>query len=107
MIDPTYQVGAEANWYFMMVSVFLIAILGTLVTEKIVEPRLGKYNPEEASADFAQNNIAALTAKEKSGLKWAGVSLLVVSLLLAWTIVPADGILRSPRNGIKQPTRPF
>ena len=37
----------------MMVSVFLIAILGTLVTEKIVEPRLGKYNPEEASADLA------------------------------------------------------
>ena len=56
MIDPTYQVGAEANWYFMMISVLLIAVLGTLVTEKIVEPRLGKYNPDEASEDLAQNN---------------------------------------------------
>ena len=100
MIDPTYQVGAEANWYFMMISVLLIAVLGTLVTEKIVEPRLGKYNPDEASEDLAQNNIAGLTAKEKSGLKWAGVSLLVVSLLLAWTIVPADGILRNPETGL-------
>ncbi|MGO2127460.1 MAG: AbgT family transporter [Pseudoalteromonas prydzensis] len=99
MIDPTYQVGAEANWYFMMISVLLIAVLGTWVTEKIVEPRLGKYNPDEASTDLAENNIEGLTAKEKSGLKWAGVSLLLVSLLLAWTIIPADGILRHPETG--------
>jgi aminobenzoyl-glutamate transport protein len=100
MIDPNYQVGAEANWYFMMISVFLIAILGTFVTEKIVEPRLGKYNPDEASNDLPKNDIAGLTDKEKSGLKWAGVSLLVVSLLLAWTIVPEDGILRNPETGL-------
>ncbi|KZN38599.1 aminobenzoyl-glutamate transporter [Pseudoalteromonas luteoviolacea S2607] len=99
MIDPTYQVGPEANWYFMMISVFLIAIVGTLVTEKIVEPRLGKYDPSEASIDLSENSIEHLTEKEKSGLKWAGVSLLVVSALLALTIVPEDGILRHPETG--------
>ncbi|KZN69329.1 aminobenzoyl-glutamate transporter [Pseudoalteromonas luteoviolacea S4060-1] len=99
MIDPTYQVGPEANWYFMMISVFLIAIVGTLVTEKIVEPRLGKYDPSEASIDLSENNIEHLTEKEKSGLKWAGVALLVVSALLALTIVPEDGILRHPETG--------
>lgn len=99
MIDPNYQVGPEANWYFMMISVFLIAIVGTLVTEKIVEPRLGKYDPKEASVDLSENNIEKLSAKEKSGLKWAGVSLLVVSILLALTIVPEDGILRHPVTG--------
>ncbi|PCK32706.1 aminobenzoyl-glutamate transporter [Pseudoalteromonas piscicida] len=99
MIDPNYQVGPEANWYFMMISVFLIAIVGTLVTEKIVEPRLGKYDPKEASIDLNENNIEKLTAKEKSGLRWAGVSLLVVSILLALTIVPEDGILRHPETG--------
>lgn len=99
MIDPTYQVGPEANWYFMMISVFLIAIVGTLVTEKIVEPRLGKYDPKEASVDLSENNIEKLSAKEKSGLRWAGLSLLVVSILLALTIVPEDGILRHPVTG--------
>ncbi|RXE87025.1 AbgT family transporter [Pseudoalteromonas sp. A757] len=99
MIDPNYQVGPEANWYFMMISVFLIAIVGTLVTEKIVEPRLGKYDPKEASADLSENNIEKLSVKEKSGLKWAGVSLLLVSVLLALTIVPEDGILRHPVTG--------
>lgn len=99
MIDPTYQVGPEANWYFMMVSVFLIAIVGTWVTEKIVEPRLGKYNPEEASIDLSENNIEHLSDKERSGLKWAGLSLLIVSALLALTIVPENGILRHPETG--------
>ncbi|MFP3373354.1 AbgT family transporter, partial [Pseudomonas sp. SIMBA_068] len=69
------------------------------MTEKIVEPRLGKYNPDEAGIDLSQNSIDTLTQQEKSGLKWAGVSLLAVSLLLAWTIVPDDGILRNPATG--------
>ncbi len=38
IIDPTYIVGAEANWYFMFASTFLITILGYFITEKIVEP---------------------------------------------------------------------
>ncbi|MDP2559911.1 AbgT family transporter [Psychrobium sp. 1_MG-2023] len=99
MIDPTYQVGPEANWYFMVISVFLIATLGTIVTEKIVEPRLGKYNPDEASVDLSQEKVTQLTDIERSGLKWAGVALLVTCAVLALTIVPADGILRNPETG--------
>lgn len=48
IIDPAYTVGAEANWYFMIASTFLISGLGYFVTEKIVEPSLGKYNPNDA-----------------------------------------------------------
>ena len=47
MIDPTYTVLPTGNWYFMVASTFLITFIGTLVTEKIIEPRLGKYIPEE------------------------------------------------------------
>ena len=100
MIDPNYQVGPEANWYFMMISTVLIAILGTFVTEKIVEPRLGKYNDNEASIDLSQNSIDHLTVTEKKGLKYAGIALLVMSGLLALTIVPSDGILRHPDTGL-------
>ncbi|WP_440056520.1 AbgT family transporter (plasmid) [Pseudoalteromonas sp. T1lg65] len=99
MIDPNYQVGPEANWYFMMISVFLIAIIGTLVTEKIVEPRLGKYNENEASIDLSATSIEKLSAKEKSGLKWAGVTFLILGLVLASTIIPENGILRHPETG--------
>ncbi|GAA5646386.1 MULTISPECIES: AbgT family transporter [Vibrio] len=95
MIDPNYTVGPEVNWYFMFVSTFFIAGMGAFVTEKIVEPKLGKYSDEEASEDLSQDTMGKLTDVEKKGLKMAGVAVVLVSALLAWTIVPADGILRS------------
>lgn len=43
MIDPSYIVEITSNWYFLAASTILITIIGTLVTEKIVEPRLGEF----------------------------------------------------------------
>ncbi|MCZ4374064.1 AbgT family transporter [Vibrio diazotrophicus] len=100
MIDPTYTVGPEVNWYFMFVSTFFIAGMGAYVTEKIVEPKLGKYNPEEAAEDLSKDKMGTLTDIEKRGLKLAGIAVLVVSALLAWTIVPADGVLRSAEGTV-------
>lgn len=94
IIDPNYTVGAEANWYFMAVSTFLISALGYFITEKIVEPSLGKYNPSEAGdAKVLEAKAETLTALEKKGLMWSAITMLIICLLLAWTIVPADGIL--------------
>lgn len=100
MIDPNYVVGPEANWYFMIVSTFLIAILGTIITEKIVEPRLGKYDPSEASIDLSTNTVEKITPLEKKGLRWAGVTFLLMCVLLALSVVPEDGILRNPETGL-------
>ncbi len=47
IMDPSYSVNPTANYYFMVVSTFIIALTGTWVTEKIVEPRFGKYTGEE------------------------------------------------------------
>ena len=99
IIDPNYYVGPESNWYFMFVSTFLIAILGTLVTEKIVEPKLGKYNTTEASMELTEQKIEPLTALEKKGLIGAGLSFAALCALLAITIVPEWGILRNPETG--------
>jgi aminobenzoyl-glutamate transport protein len=100
MIDPNYTVGPEANWYFMFISTFFISFMGAFVTEKIVEPKLGKYNDEEAAEDLSQDTMGSLTAIEKKGLKMAGIAVLVVSVLLALTIVPENGVLRHPETGL-------
>ena len=101
IIDPEYVVGAEANWYFMAVSTFLVSGIGYFVTEKIVEPSLGKYNPDDADdPSVLDTKVDRRTALEKKGLLWSGVSMLIFCLLLAWTIVPADGILRHPTTGL-------
>lgn len=100
IIDPDYVVGPEANWYFMMVSTFLIATLGTFITEKIVEPRLGKYDPSEASEDLSASTVEQITDIEKKGLRYAGVTFLLMCILLALTIIPENGILRHPETGL-------
>lgn len=65
LIDPSYTVGPEVNWYFMFVSTFFIAAMGAFVTEKIVEPKLGKYNQDEASEDLSHDSLGKLTEVEK------------------------------------------
>ena len=100
ILDPEYIVGPEVNWYFMAVSTFFIAIAGAWVTEKIVEPKLGKYDVAEAGDDLSQDKMGFLTDVEKKGLKYAGFATVVVCGLLAWTIVPENGVLRHPETGL-------
>ena len=99
IIDPEYVVGPEVNWYFMFVSTFVIAALGAFVTEKIVEPKLGKYNEADAAGALDMTGMGRVTLAEKRALKGAGLAALVVCALLALTIVPENGVLRHPVTG--------
>src|SRR5690606_399254 len=66
----------------------------------IVEPKLGAYNPESASEDLAgEDQMNPLTELEKKGLKYAGLSVFVLVVLLSLTIVPENGVLRNPETG--------
>src|SRR5690606_33911303 len=100
LIDPEYEVHAAVNWYFMMISTFMITIVGTFVTLYIVEPKLGKYNHKEASEDLSDQSIMApLTPVEIKGLKITGLSVLALIGLLMLTIIPENGVLRNPETG--------
>jgi aminobenzoyl-glutamate transport protein len=100
LIDPEYMVHPAVNWYFMVVSTFLITTIGTWVTLRIVEPNLGKYDPSMATEDLADDrSMDPLTADEVRGLKWAGLAVLFMSGLLALSVVPEWGVLRNPETG--------
>lgn len=100
IIDPSYEIHAAVNYYFMFVSTFLITAVGSFVTLRIVEPKLGAYNPESASEDLAgEDQMNPLTELEKKGLKYAGLSVFVLVVLLSLTIIPENGVLRNPETG--------
>jgi aminobenzoyl-glutamate transport protein len=92
IIDPAYVVNPTANYYFMIVSTFLISFLGTWVTEKIVAPRFGKYQPDGEEETMA---LEKLTKKEKKGLLYSGLTFLVFLGLILWGAIPEDGVMRS------------
>ena len=97
MFDPSYSASPVGNWYFIMASTVVITLIGTLVTEKIVEPRLGKYRGELIAGD--EDAMKPLDEKEKRGLKFAGLFALVGIILIGALVVPANGILRNPKTG--------
>lgn len=97
IIDPGYNVHPAVNWYFMVSSTLLVALLGTWVTSAIVEPRLGSYDPSEAAQDLDESaRLQPLTAQERSALFWAGMTALGVIGLIALMVVPPWGALRDP-----------
>lgn len=100
LIDPEYEVHAAVNWYFMMLSTVLITFVGAFVTLYIVEPKLGKYNPKEASEDLSDQSLMnPLTPVEVKGLKITGIVVVLIMALLALTIIPENGVLRNPDTG--------
>lgn len=94
-LDPEYEVHPAVNWYFMFASTFLVTGLGTWVTARIVEPRLGKYNPSRADKDIEANpSMSRLTPLERKGLRAAGLGTLAVLLGIVWIAGPFPSLLR-------------
>ena len=92
--DATYEVGITGNWYFIIISTFLITILGTIVTEKIIEPRLGEYKAGEND----ENEVMEVTAEQKRGLLFAGIAFLITIAAILLLVVPYNGVLRNPET---------
>ncbi len=89
IIDPAYVVTPMASYFFLAASVFLIAITGTVITERVVEPRFGTYD-----GDVVPEPNVPLTAAEWRGLRWAMASVALLVAIVLWGLVPTDGFLQ-------------
>ncbi|VAX27405.1 Aminobenzoyl-glutamate transport protein [hydrothermal vent metagenome] len=97
ILDPLYEVNPTANYYFMVASTFIIAFAGTLVTEKIVEPRLGKYSGNESKVN---DSFEQLSTIEKKGLMMVALAFLFIVLIMLWGLIPDDGFFRGSDGGL-------
>ncbi|MEY4004288.1 MAG: p-aminobenzoyl-glutamate transport protein [Verrucomicrobiota bacterium] len=93
ILDKAYVVTPVANYYFMAVSALVITALGTWVTERIVEPRIGRY-----TGDAPAQPLTALTPLEKRGLLAALVALLVLVGVVVAGVLPTGGFLLDPKR---------
>ena len=85
ILDANYKVHTDGNIIFMIASTILIAYIGTLVTEKIIVPKLGKYNFEEE--ELAEIKREATTT-EKKGLVIAIIAVAAILIPLIYCIIP-------------------
>lgn len=99
IIDPNYIVHPTANYYFMIASTFLLTIVGTLVTDKIVEPRLGPWKSEGVEIDTSLTDISS---QQQKGLWVAGLVFVIFMMLVALTVIPENALFRG-ENGSLDP----
>lgn len=94
IIDPEMHINPMVNYFFMLASAIMVVVVGTWVTEKLIEPRLGSYGGSEKPLE-----IEEISPVERKGLKWAGIATLLFCALMAWTVIPENGLLRDPETG--------
>lgn len=92
-INPAVQVSVIDNWYFMAASVILLTIVGAILTDKFVEPRLPLYQGAR------NEEMKKLTPEQNRGLMASGIAALVFIGLVALLVVPEAAPLRNPKTG--------
>lgn len=127
--DPAQHVSITGNLYFSIASTIVVTIVATILTEKFIEPRLGRYDeaaelpdgvPAEAAgvpvgeshstsstagdpaspgSSGASAGANDLTPEERRGLRWSFWGLIGVTALVLLLTLPPWGPLRNPETG--------
>jgi aminobenzoyl-glutamate transport protein len=99
--DAAYEVAPSANYYFMVASVFLVTGTGWLVTERIVEPRLGKWDASKM-AEPMDTSLMDLEARERRAA-WIALAVMAVVLAGFAALSFPEGALLRDANGRLDP----
>lgn len=91
LVDPAAAISPMANYWFLAASTLFIVVTGTVITERVVEPRLGTYTGDAVAA-----RPEPLTPTERRALAAALGACAAIAALVAWGTLPADGVLRDP-----------
>jgi aminobenzoyl-glutamate transport protein len=90
------------NYYFGVVSMLVLCLAATIVTERIIEPRLGPWDRSmapEAEEGGAVEQTEAEQAAEAKGLRYALFGVLAVLAIVLLATLPPGAPLREPETG--------
>lgn len=102
LVDPTRSIDLAANVWFSIGSVVLLTVLIGIITEKVIEPRLGPY-----AGDYVVPGESALSEDEYRGLRYALLGMLGVMAFIAALTLPPGAPLRHPETGAIIGASPF
>jgi aminobenzoyl-glutamate transport protein len=117
LVDPDATIGITANLWFAIISTIAMALVMTVVTTRVIEPRLGAYLPEPRDdhrepaaltagvADDGSDDID--TVAEARGLRFASFGLLAAIAVVVLATAPSGAPLRNPETGSIIEDAPF
>ncbi len=101
-------ISITADFFFQIVSAILMTLVVGFIVDKVIEPRLGVYNPDEAGdPEHAQAADEIDPALEAKGLRWAGVAALIVLAIVLLATLPNGAPLRDPETNAIIGQTPF
>lgn len=113
LIDPARSIDLTANLWFGIGSTVLLTVLLGVVTTRMVEPRLGRYDaalaPPADSSEIQTADVGPEVAagSEKRGLRLAGLYTLAATAVVTLLTVLPGAPLRHPETGAVIGTSPF
>lgn len=107
LVDPNKSIGLASNLWFSIASVVVLTFLVAFITERMIEPRLGKYSKDGGSDGKADDEDSKLSAAELKGLKYAATGLVATLVVFALLTLPAGAPLRNPATGDLIGNSPF
>ncbi|TCC35121.1 AbgT family transporter [Kribbella sindirgiensis] len=109
LVAPDVSLNVTHNFYFSIAATLFCALVMTVITERLLEPRLGRYDPSEAPSDAPVDHQPTDEEMrlESRGLRWSVYYLLVaVAIVSALTFIP-KAPLRNPDTGEIFGSSPF
>ena len=95
-----------SNFYFQVVMSIVLSIIAALITDRIVEPRVGAYVPDPGD-DAPATDVVLDKAAQSRGMRFAGLAALAVVLLVTLLTIFPGAPLRHPETGSIIGATPF
>jgi aminobenzoyl-glutamate transport protein len=101
-----------ANYWFSLASSIVLAIAAAVITERVIEPRLGVFQPETVSGPTGisiedEADDTEDPAADRRGLRFALVAFLAFMALVLVFTLPPGAPLRDPETGEVIGNTPF
>jgi aminobenzoyl-glutamate transport protein len=104
LVNPSISIDLTANVWFSIGSVTMLTLLIGIITERVIEPHLGTYHPEDGAE---AEEGGALSGEESRGLRRALYGLIGVIAFVCLLLLPPGAPLRDPATGAILGNSPF
>ena len=105
LIDENTHIALTSNLIFIIATSIILSIVGTIIIEKIIAPKIGKYKKEEEFATTEQYRALNLEEEEqkrieqekneKKGLQLALIVAILVIIVFIYSLIP-----KLPKSGM-------
>ena len=98
LIDKNTHIALSSNLIFIIVASIILSIVGTIIIEKIISPKIGKYKKEEEFSKTEQYRVIDIDEEEqkeiekekleKRGLRSSLVVSIIILFIFIYSLIP-------------------